>query len=84
MPRILLSAVKQDRGNEPGRAVRKISFALGAVSLVSWFSAFILGYINLPLVDVPRVLLIYVSLILSAVIASQIIESRFVPAKRTF
>ncbi|MDP2704506.1 MAG: vitamin K epoxide reductase family protein [bacterium] len=84
MPRILLSAVKQDRGNEPGRAVRKISFALGAVSLVSWFSAFILGYINLPLVDVPRVLLIYVSLLLCAIIVSQIVESRFVPAKRTF
>ncbi|MDP3784536.1 MAG: vitamin K epoxide reductase family protein, partial [bacterium] len=45
MPRILLSAVKQDRGNEPGRRVRKISFALGAVSLVSWFSVFFLGYI---------------------------------------
>jgi len=84
MPRILLSAVKQDRGYEPGRAVRKISFALGAVSLVSWFSAFILGYINLPLVDVPRVLLIYVSLLLCAVIVSQIVESRFVPAKRMF
>ncbi len=84
MPRILLSAKSEDRGNEPGRAVRKISFALGAISLVSWFSAFILGYIYLPLADVPRMLLIYVSLILSAVIVSQIIESRFVPAKRMF
>jgi len=84
MPRILLSAVKQDRGNEPGRAVRKISFALGAISLVSWFSAFFLGYINLPLADIPRMLLIYVSLIFCAVIVSQIIESRFVPAKRMF
>lgn len=84
MPRILLSTIKQDRGNEPGPAIRKISFALGAISLVSWFSAFILGYIHLPLADVPRMLLIYISLVLCAIIVSQIVESRFVPARRTF
>ena len=84
MPRILLSAVKQDRGNEPGRAVRKISFALGAISLVSWFSAFFLGYVYLPLADVPRLFFIYVALVFCAIIVSQIVESRFVPARRTF
>lgn len=84
MPRILLSARKEDRGYEPGRALRKISFALGAISLVSWLSAFILGYMHLQLADVPRTLLIYVSLVLSAVIVSQVVESRFVPAKRMF
>ncbi len=84
MPRILLSAKSEDRGYEPAPLIRKISFALGAISLVSWFSAFFLGYISLPLADLSRMLLIYISLILSAVIASRIIESRFVPAKRTF
>ncbi len=84
MPRILLSAKSEDRGYEPGRAVRKISFALGAISLVSWFSAFFLGYVYLPLADVPRLFFIYVALVFCAIIVSQIVESRFVPARRTF
>ncbi len=65
-------------GASAGR--RKIAFALGAVSIVSWYSAFFLGMLrNIPF-DFSSLLLIYLLLLGGAIIGSQFMERIF--AKR--
>ena len=63
------------------RYVRKIAFALGAVSIVSWYSVFILGMLlrKIPL-DFLSLLLIYLLLLGGAIVTSQFMERIF--AKR--
>lgn len=57
--------------------LRRLSFALGAISFVSWYSALILGSIkNIPL-TLHELLTIYVLLVLFAVLFSQFLESVF-------
>lgn len=57
--------------------VRKISFALGAVSMVSWYSALILGSLESSPYPLPILLVIYLLLIGIAVSGSQILEYQF-------
>ncbi len=57
------------------RTLRKIGFALGAVSLVSWVSALSLGVLLHIPVSYNTAILIYVFALALGVIASQIIES---------
>lgn len=53
---------------------RKIAFALGAVSLVSWYSAFILGIArNIP-IEFWQLLFAYLAILIAAIIVSQIAE----------
>jgi uncharacterized membrane protein len=53
---------------------RKLSFALGAISFVSWYSAFILGFLkNVPF-SLPELLMLYVGILLLAIVGSQIME----------
>ncbi len=58
----------------PARHFRRLAFALGAVSFMSWYTAFLLGSlrtINMPL---GRGLVIYLCVVVAAVIGSQVFE----------
>lgn len=60
--------------------IRKLAFALGAVSFISWYSAFILGMLRSVPIDFLPLLLIYFSMLSGAVVVSQLLERFF--AKR--
>ncbi len=69
-----------ERKQHPGglHYIRRIAFALGAVSIVSWTSAFILGSLRTsPLPFVP-LLLIYLGMLVVGIIGSQVTERKFV------
>jgi uncharacterized membrane protein len=53
---------------------RKIAFASGAVSFVSWYTAFILGSLKSVPLTYLELLSVYVGLVLIAIIGSQILE----------
>jgi hypothetical protein len=57
--------------------IRRVAFALGAVSFVSWFSAMSLGVLDKITISYPAAFSIYAILILCAVVVSQLIVSRF-------
>lgn len=57
---------------------RKIAFALGAVSIVSWYSAFILGVAREVPLNFWPLILTYILLISGAIVASQVMERFFV------
>ena len=57
---------------------RKIAFALGGVSMVSWYSAFILGMLRKAPFDFSSLLLIYFLLLVGAIIGSQFMERFFI------
>lgn len=57
--------------------IRKIAFALGAISIVSWYSAFTLGALRKVPLEFSSLLLLYLLLIGVAIAASQIMERYF-------
>ncbi len=65
------------RGGRKLHRIRKIAFALGAISIVSWYSAFILGMLGKISFDFPFLLLIYLFLLIGAIIVSQFMEKFF-------
>lgn len=83
-PKLIHISFGAPHQHQPGELIRlrKLSFALGAISLISWYSAFILGAIVHNLLPPFWPLLgIYAGLILIGIIGSQIVERNF--AKRT-
>lgn len=56
------------------RRERKIAFSLGGISLVSWYSALILGALESIPLSFPKLLSIYILLLIGVVIGSQIME----------
>ena len=60
--------------------IRKLAFALGAVSLTSWYFAFILGMLRSVPIDFLPLLFIYFNMLSGAVFVSQMLERFF--AKR--
>lgn len=54
--------------------IRKLSFAFGAISIVSWITAFILGSIKAIPVSLTYALGIYVLILIGAIIGSQCVE----------
>ena len=57
------------------RHARKIAFALGAVSLTSWYSVFVLGLLHFSPAPLGTLLGIYGALLLIAVSISQLVEN---------
>ena len=57
--------------------MRKIAFALGAISITSWYSAFILGTLSKSPLDFLPLLFIYLCIISTAVTISQFAEKLF-------
>ncbi len=58
------------------RHLRKMAFAFGAVSIVSWIATFILGSVRSLSLSVGQILGIYLAIILVAIIGSQIFDRR--------
>jgi len=56
--------------------LRKLAFALGAISITSWYSAFILGALHRPPLSFLELLGIYLALITLAVAGSQLVEKK--------
>lgn len=55
---------------------RRIAFALGAVSLTSWYSAFLLGSVRSIPLSLPLGLVVYGGLLFVAIMGSQVFERR--------
>jgi len=56
------------------RDVRRLSFAMGAISIVSWFSVFILGSMHRSSVELPVLFGTYLLFLFFAITVSQILE----------
>ena len=67
---------KVTTSGEKHHFLRKSAFAFGAVSIVSWFAAFIFGMLRSIPLSVGGILLIYVGVVVLAVLVSQIVEYR--------
>lgn len=62
----------------PGlRRLRKFAFALGGVSIISWYSAFILGSLRTFNFSYEIIMGVYLSLLCIAVVGSQVSENKF-------
>ena len=59
------------------RRLRKWAFALGSVSLISWYSAFILGALKSVELGFFNILLIYLGVLMLGVLFSQLVEYWF-------
>ena len=78
-PRLVHISFGKRHPHEPGELhhLRKLAFALGAVSIVSWYSAFILGALRRLSFSFIELLSAYLVIVALAVIGSQITERRF-------
>lgn len=79
-PKLVKIFFGEKHGHQSGKLhhERKIVFALGAVSLVSWYSAFVLGMLHKVSLDFSYLLLIYLIILSVAIIGSQFMERFFV------
>ena len=79
-PKLVKISFHERHRHEAGELhhVRKIAFALGAISIVSWYSAFILGMIRKLPIEFSSLLLIYLFILGGAIIGSQFMERFFV------
>lgn len=75
-PKLIRITFGRTHQHEEGelRRLRKTAFALGAVSLISWYSAFILGSLRALPLGFGTILGIYAALVIAAVVGSQIAE----------
>jgi uncharacterized membrane protein len=76
-PRLIDISFGKAHVKQPGELhrLRKISYALGAVSLTSWVAAFILGSLQSINLSVGAIFGIYAVLVVIAIIGSQIFDS---------
>jgi uncharacterized membrane protein len=58
--------------------LRRLSFALGAVSVTSWYTAFLLGMVRSVPIGFRLLLLLYVAALVMAIAGSQLVERRLV------
>lgn len=77
-PKLILISFGKKHDHEPGelRRLRRISFALGAVSIVSWYAVLKLSAIRMGFISFPVLLALYAAAVLFGIVASQIIERR--------
>lgn len=61
-------------GTVPARRYRQLSFALGGISIISWYTAFFLGSLRTIPITLNLGLLVYGGLLVAVVIGSQIFE----------
>jgi uncharacterized membrane protein len=83
-PHLTRISFGQAHNHVPGElhTIRRIAFALGGISLASWYSAFILGSVRSLSFSVTEILLGYLAIVVGAVVMSQIMERTF--SKRAF
>lgn len=78
-PKLVKISFGEKHKHQPGELhrERKIAFALGAISVVSWYSAFILGMLRKLPLEFSSLLLIYLFILGGAIIGSQFMERFF-------
>lgn len=76
-PKLVLISFGKKHHHEMGELhrLRKLAFALGSVSFVSWYSVFILGSIKSLPYTVSEILLSYLVILATGVIISQLLEN---------
>src|SRR3989344_2423105 len=79
-PKLVKISFHERHRHEAGELhhIRRIAFALGAVSIVSWYSAFFLGMLRKLPIEFSSLLLIYFFILGGAIIGSQFMERFFV------
>lgn len=79
-PRMMQIDFGAEEGQMSGnlRFMRRLSFALGGISITNWYLIFILGSLKSIPIPFGTALLVYVGLLLGAVIMSQMMERRIV------
>lgn len=84
-PRLVHISFNEPHPHRPGElhVLRKLSFALGAISISSWYFVFVLGALRRIKVEFLDLFLGYVLLLLGAVICSQIFEHFFIKKNNT-
>lgn len=77
-PKLIHISFGKTHEHYPGelRSIRKLAFALGAVSFVSWYTALVLGALRGVPLAFWQLLGIYVGLLAGAMIVSQVMERR--------
>jgi uncharacterized membrane protein len=75
-PRLMNISFGIQHVSHPGQlhGLRRLGFALGAVSITSWYSAFILGSVRSLPFTTPQILLGYLCLVAIGVIGSQVMD----------
>lgn len=75
-PRLVKISFKQKHDREPGELLRlrKLAFSLGAISIVSWYSVFILGMLRASPAGFWVIIGIYILILVAAVAVSNFIE----------
>ena len=78
-PRLVQISFGGSHPHEAGELhnLRKISFGLGAVSLSSWYTAFVLGMLSGVIWSLGALLLTYLAILATAVVLSQALEYYF-------
>ncbi len=78
-PKLIRISFGQKHKHHPGELhqLRKIAFALGGVSIISWYSAFVLGMFRTSPASFSVLLAIYMSLLTLGIIGGQVLESIF-------
>lgn len=70
--------------HKPGELhhIRKVAFALGGISITSWYTAFLLGSLRSVPLSVPSLLALYLAALAMGIIGSQLMERAF--SKKAF
>lgn len=74
MPRILHVVFSKDFQSKESLTIRRRAFLFGAVSVVSWYSAFFLGFVKSTVFRPQKLLLFYTILVLTAITGSLCVE----------
>lgn len=76
-PKLVKISFNEEKSSKVN-TIRRISFALGAVSIVSWYSAFLIGTIKNIEFSFSTIFSCYLVIIIAAIVASQFTERYFV------
>lgn len=79
-PKLMSISFGETHVNHPGQlhGLRRLGFALGGISIVSWYTTFLLGSVRSLPFTTPQILLGYAGLLIVVVIGSQIMDRIFV------
>ncbi len=78
-PRLVKISFHKKHEHQAGELhlLRRIAFAMGAISLTSWYSVAVLGFLNFSPLPFEEMLSLYISLLIVSVVGSQITERFF-------
>ena len=83
-PKLVRISFGAPHDHEPGEltVARRLALAMGAISIVSWYSAFFLGYFDKAPAEFSMMIAIYIGLLAIGVVVSQILEHKLVRLSR--